>query len=103
MVLAEFTIAPTGKGESLSKYVAPVIDIIDKSGITYLLTPMGTIIEGSWREVMAVIEQCFNHLQQNHNRIGLSVKLDYRKGNDSRMQSKISKVEALIGRTVHHS
>ncbi len=43
-VLMEFAIFPTDKGESVSKYVSKVINMIDKSGIRYQLTPMGTII-----------------------------------------------------------
>ena len=38
--------SPLDKGESLSQYVARSLDIIDKSGLPYQLTPMGTIIEG---------------------------------------------------------
>lgn len=103
MVLAEFTIAPTGQGESLSRFIAPIIDIIDKSGITYQLTPMGTIVEGSWAEVMQVIENCFNHMAKDCNRIGVSIKVDYRNDKKSRMTSKIEKVESLIGRKVQHT
>jgi uncharacterized protein YqgV (UPF0045/DUF77 family) len=43
MVLLEFSMSPFGKGESLSPYVARSLDIIDKSGVAYQLTPMGTI------------------------------------------------------------
>ncbi|MCU0970108.1 MAG: thiamine-binding protein, partial [Rubrivivax sp.] len=34
--------APAGKGESVSAYVARILDVIDKSGVDYQLTPMGT-------------------------------------------------------------
>jgi len=48
---------PLGKGESVSQYVARVVDVVDKSGLPYVLTPMGTIIEGeSWDEVMDVLK-----------------------------------------------
>lgn len=47
MVLLEFSMAPTGQGESLSAQVARVIDVIDRSGVPYQLTPMGTILEES--------------------------------------------------------
>jgi Uncharacterized conserved protein len=63
MVLAEFSMYPTDKGESVSHYVAQLIDHIDKSGITYKLTPMGTILEGSWEEVFGVIGECFKILE----------------------------------------
>ncbi len=102
MVLAEFAMFPTDKGESVSKYVSQVIDTIDKSGITYQLTPMGTILEGSWDEVMGVIGACFKVLEPQCNRINTSVKVDYRKGSESRMTSKIDKIQSILNREVSH-
>lgn len=101
MVLAEFSIFPTDKGESVSNYVSQVLDIIDKSGITYQLTPMGTILEGSWQEVMDVISQCFYTLERQCNRITTIMKIDYRRGNESRMKSKISKLENILNKKLH--
>lgn len=98
MVLAEFSMFPTDKGESVSPYVARILDVIDKSGITYQLTPMGTILEGSWDEVMGVITACFKTLEKQSNRITTFIKVDYRKGEKSRMKSKIEKVEKILNR-----
>ncbi len=58
MVLLEFAMAPHGQGESLSAHVARILDVIDRSGVRYQLTPMGTILEGEWDEVMAVVTAC---------------------------------------------
>ncbi|HET9313759.1 MAG TPA: MTH1187 family thiamine-binding protein, partial [Nitrospira sp.] len=63
MVLLEFSMSPLGKGESVSKYVSRSLDIIDKSGVPYQLTPMGTILEGEWEDVMGVVTACFKALQ----------------------------------------
>ncbi len=90
--------APTGKGESLSPYVARSLDIIDKSGLPYQLTPMGTIIEGEWPDVMAVVTACFEAMQTDCERIGTHIKIDYRAGPGGRMQSKINAVETQLGR-----
>ncbi len=100
MVLLEFAMFPTDKGESVSQYVAQIIDYIDRSGVTYQLTPMGTILEGSWDEVMSVVTGCFRLLESQSGRISSSIKIDYRKTNESRMESKIAKVEKLIMREV---
>ena len=42
MLLLEFAMFPTTKGESVSPFVARSLDIIDKSGLPYQLTPMGS-------------------------------------------------------------
>ena len=51
MVLLEFSMTPSTKEESKSPYVARILDVIDRSGLSYQLTPMVTIIEGDWAEV----------------------------------------------------
>ena len=100
MVLLEFSMSPFDKGESLSPYVARIINIIDKSGVNYKLTSMGTILEGEYDEVMAVVGDCFEELQKDCRRISVSLKIDYRAGTDSRLHSKIQRVESLLGREV---
>lgn len=103
MILAEFSMYPTDKGESVSQYVAQIIDYIDNSGITYKLTPMGTILEGSWDEVFGVISGCFKILEPQSNRITTIIKVDYRKGAGSRMTSKVEKVKSVLQREIQHS
>ncbi|MBD3410854.1 MAG: MTH1187 family thiamine-binding protein, partial [Ignavibacteriales bacterium] len=89
MVLLEFSISPTDKGESLGDYVSRALDEIDKSGVAYRLTPMGTILEGEWDEVMGVVGACFKALQTDCRRVSLNLKVDYREGRESRLTSKI--------------
>ena len=68
MVLLEFSMSPFGKGESLSPYVSRVLNVVDKSGVTYKLTPMGTILEGEWEEVMKVVTDCYKEFRRGHER-----------------------------------
>ncbi|HHE54455.1 MAG TPA: MTH1187 family thiamine-binding protein [Caldithrix abyssi] len=96
MVLIEFSMFPLDKGESLSSYVARILDIIDQSGIPYRLNPMGTVLEGDYDEVMAVVRKCFKALEKDCNRISMTLKMDYRKTDQSRLESKIKKVESIL-------
>lgn len=98
MVLLEFSMTPSTRENSKSSYVARILDIIDKSGLPYQLTPMGTIIEGEWAEVFAVVTACFQSLEADCPRIGSQIKIDYRAGTSSRMKSKVAAVETLLGR-----
>jgi len=90
--------APHGQGESISAYVARILDVIDKSGVPYQLTPMGTILEGEWEPVMAVVTACFKALQTDCQRIGMNLKVDYRAGPAGRLHSKTARVEERLGR-----
>lgn len=100
MTLMEFTMIPLDKGESFSKYVAGTLDIVDKSGLDYVLTPMGTIVEGEWEELIALVDRCFKNLKEHADRISLSVKIDHRKGYQGRIKGKIKSVESKLGRSV---
>jgi len=98
MVLLEFSMSPIAKGESVSAYVSRSLDIIDKSGLPYQLTPMGTIIEGEWAEVMAVVTACFEAMRTDCGRISTSIRIDYRAGPGGRLKSKVSSVDQKLGR-----
>jgi uncharacterized protein (TIGR00106 family) len=98
MVLLEFSMSPFGKGESLSPYVARSLDIIDKSGLSYKLTPMGTILEGEWDEVMKVVADCFAFMKTDCDRISAQIKIDFRAGPGSRMKAKVEAIEDKLGR-----
>jgi uncharacterized protein (TIGR00106 family) len=98
MVLAEFSIWPMDKGESVGAYVARALDIVDRSGLPYKLGPLGTYIEGEWHEVMAVIGKCYEALAADSNRIACTVKIDYRKGRKGRLEAKVKSVEETLGR-----
>lgn len=98
MLLAEFSIWPMDKGESVSPYVARALDIVDKSGLAYKLGPLGTCIEGEWPAVMAVIQKCYEELAKDSNRIACTVKMDWRRGRAGRLESKVATVEKTLGR-----
>jgi uncharacterized protein (TIGR00106 family) len=97
-MLAEFTIVPTGKGESLSKYVAESLDLIDKSGIRYTLTPMGTIVEGEWDEILSLVKKCHDNMRKHANRVITTIKIDDREGAVNRLEGKVRSVEEALDR-----
>jgi len=98
MLLVEVSMSPLGKGESVSRYVARSIDLIDRSGVAYQLNPMGTVIEGEWDEVFAVIKRCFSRMRRDCNRISISIKADYRKGARGRLRGKVQSVQKRLKR-----
>lgn len=100
MVLLEFSMSPLGKSESVGKYVARSLDIIDKSGISYRLNPMGTVLEGDWEQVFAVVQQCYERMKKDCNRISCTIKVDYRKGRSGRLQDKVASIERTLKRKV---
>jgi uncharacterized protein (TIGR00106 family) len=98
MVLLEFSMSPLGKGESVGKYVARSLEIVDQSGIDYRLNPMGTVLEGEWDDVLDVVTRCYQRMRKDCGRISCSIKVDYRKGAAGRLNAKVASVEKRLGR-----
>ncbi|MDJ0989163.1 MAG: MTH1187 family thiamine-binding protein [Desulfobacterales bacterium] len=95
-VLIDFSIFPLDKGPRVSPYVARVVGIIQKSGLDHQLGPMGTSIEGDWPEVMGVVDRCFEALQADCERIYFTIKADYRKHADNRLEGKVQSVKSKL-------
>ncbi|MBN2578170.1 MAG: MTH1187 family thiamine-binding protein [Pirellulales bacterium] len=98
MVVLEFSIFPLDKGESLSRFVTRVLEIVDRSGLDYQCHAMGTLLEGEWDAVMDVVRQCFEALAEDCDRIECAIKIDYQKGRKGRLLSKVASVEEKLGR-----
>ncbi len=98
-VLLEFSMFPTDKGESVSAYVSQVIKMIDASGVSYKLTPMGTVIEtDKLQDALEIVNRAYAVLDnQDCNRVYSSLKLDIRKGKGQRLSQKIESVKKRIG------
>lgn len=97
-MLMELSMTPLDKGESVSKYVARSLEIIDKSGLPYRLNAMGTVVEGTIDEVLQVLKECHERMSQDCARISTSIKMDYRKGKSGRLDLKVKSVEEKVGR-----
>ncbi|WP_428737781.1 MTH1187 family thiamine-binding protein [Sulfurimonas sp.] len=103
-VLLEFAMFPTSdncrEGASVSKQVAKILDAIDKSGVAYKLTPMGTIIEtATMKEALEIIELAYEQVKDCE-RVYSSLKFDIRHNSANRLRTKIESVEAHLQREV---
>lgn len=99
-MLAIFSTFPVDKGDSMAKDVAGVIDLIDKSGLDYQTTAMGTLVEGDWDEVMDLIKRCHHKLRENSKRVNTKISIDDREGATGRLKGKVADVEKFMGREV---
>jgi len=103
-VLLEFSMFPTSdncrEGASVSKQVAKIIDAIDKSGVAYQLTPMGTVIEtASMQEALDIVALAYEQIKDCE-RVYSSLKFDIRHTSQGRLTSKIASVEKNLGRSL---
>ena len=96
--MAEFSVVPIGKGESVSQYVAECIKIVESSGIAYKINPMGTVLEGDYDTVMAAIRMCHLRVKELCPRVITTIRIDDRKGVQNALQRKITSVEEKVGK-----
>ena len=99
-MVVEFSMFPIDKGESLSKYVARVVDIIDKSGLPHHTCAMGTTVEGNWDEIFNLIKRCHNALRKDCRRVYTKITVDDRKGPKNRMKGKVESLEKILKREI---
>ncbi len=97
-VLLEFAMFPTDKGVSVSSYVGRIIKMIRESGVSYQLTPMGTIVETeTLEEALDIVRKSYEQLEPDCDRIYSGLTFDIRKGKKGRMAGKVRSIESKIG------
>jgi uncharacterized protein (TIGR00106 family) len=97
-MLAEFSVIPLDHGTSMKEYVAPILDLVDKSGLDYELTAMGTIVEGEPMLVWHLLRDCHEAVAEMSNRVETRIVIDDRKGAAGRLVGKVRDVEEVLGR-----
>ena len=95
--LISVSIAPFGVGDELSKEVAEVIKVIEKSGLPSRTTAMSTEIEGEWDEVMNVVKEATFVLANKGYRTYLTLKADIRPGRTNTLKTKVEKIDSILG------
>ncbi|MGB9004306.1 MAG: MTH1187 family thiamine-binding protein [Candidatus Aminicenantales bacterium] len=97
-MVVEFSIVPIGRGEELAGPVAKLLDIIDHSGLPYKVTAMGTIVEGEWEAVLALIKECHSKMRQEAGRVMTHIAIDDREGAKGRLEGKVKDIEGILHR-----
>lgn len=93
-VLAELTVVPLGEGTGVSRYVASCLEVLDATpGVSYQLTPMGTIVLGTIDDVLAVARKMHEvPFAQGAQRVVTTIKIDDRRDKEATLTSKVDSV-----------
>ena len=97
-MLLELSVIPLGRGRSISTDVADLVKIIDASGLDYRLTAAGTIIEGTWDQVMDVARKCHSEMRKKTEWVITLMKVDDHADRASRLTAAVASVENKIGK-----
>jgi uncharacterized protein (TIGR00106 family) len=95
-VVAEIVVVPLGTGSaSVSEYVAACIDVLAKEkSISYRLTPMGTILEGTVDDILKVTRKMHEvPFLKGAVRVATTLKIDDRRDKKLSMEGKLKSVK----------
>jgi uncharacterized protein (TIGR00106 family) len=99
-MVVSFSMFPLDKGARVGKYVARIIDIVDKSGLTYQVGSMSTTLEGDWDRIFKLIKRCNNALRKDCIRIFTVITIDDRKRVRGRIKGKVDDLEKILKRKI---
>lgn len=99
-MIAQFTLVPIGQSESLSGLLADAMRPVVDSGLDYRVGPMGTTVEGTWSQIMSLIDQCRKILLQKSGRVQILIHVDDRKNAQGRIKGKVKSLEKKMGRKI---
>ena len=68
-MLLELTVQTKGKGRHAGDTAADLAKIIDASGLYHQAKNKGTVLEGSWDQLMAVAKKCHDSVLKSNQRI----------------------------------
>ncbi|NJE08734.1 MTH1187 family thiamine-binding protein [Thermococcus sp. M39] len=91
MAVAEICLFPLGtETPSVGKYLEPVMEEIRKSGLKYMVCPMGTVVEGEIDSILKLIKRCHEAIfKAGAKRVVISVKIDDRADKPITIESKL--------------
>ncbi|MFY9611490.1 MAG: MTH1187 family thiamine-binding protein [Blastocatellia bacterium] len=97
-MLVELSINPLGRGDHISRDLAPILKLIDDSGLRYVLTPLGTCIEGDWDQVMPLVKRCHDQARTLSPHVMTTVRIEDEEGATDKLHENIASVERAAGR-----
>ncbi len=79
-MIVEISVVPIGVGESLSKFIAEALKVIERKGLRYELSSMGTVVEiENYIELGELLEEINKRLlEMGVGRVYMVIKSDYR-------------------------
>ena len=96
-VMIDLCVVPIGVGVSVSEYVAECERLITGAGLQAQLHPYGTVIEGEWDAVFAVVKRCHERVHEmGAPRVFTTLKVGTRTDREQSMQDKVDSVRAKL-------
>jgi uncharacterized protein (TIGR00106 family) len=98
VVIVKFNIIPLGVGVSISMFLVPAIEELEKRKVKYDISSMGTIfeaknVEEAFKLVRAAHESVF---KLGVKRVVTAIRIDDRRDDDRSMEGKVKSLKTLV-------
>lgn len=98
-VMIDLCVVPIGVGVSVSEYIAECERLITAANLKAQLHPYGTVIEGEWDAVFAVVKLCHERVHaMGAPRVFTTLKVGTRNDREQSMEDKVESVRAKLAR-----
>lgn len=74
--------------------------MIDESKLPYKVTEFGTVIEGSWDELMGIAKRCHTTIRKKTDRVLILIRIDDYGDRKDLLLTTVAHVEQRLGRAV---
>lgn len=98
-VVVELNVIPLGVGMSVSRFLAPAIQVLKQRGVKHQITPMCTIFEtSSIKEAYELVEAAHEAVfEAGAKRVVTTVKVDDRRDGTKGMAEKVASLRGAVG------
>ncbi len=98
MALVEISIIPVGTSTtSMGDYIADAVRVLEKAGVKYELSAMGTLFEGTPREVFSLARKVHEAaFRRGAQRVVTRIVIDDRRDKQVTMRSKVAAVKRRL-------
>lgn len=97
-MLFELQILPLGVGTDIREAVADAVEVVEEAGLSYRLTPSGTVIEGTWERVMPVIEQAHIRARKRSDHLVTTLRIEDDAAGTNKLSENVRTVEESLSR-----
>ena len=91
--MAEIFVTPLGTGEAtIREYIRALVPLVERSGLGYQLTAMGTLVEGPLDRVLALVRELHTasfDAAAGTDRVVTHLRLDERRGEPLTLEGKV--------------
>ncbi len=99
MAVMDIQVLPLGTcSTSLSGLIVEAVKVVKESGLTYELTPMGTVVEGNLEELFALAKAMHEAvIWAGAARVMTTIQIDDRRDKELSMARKVQSVQEKLG------